>query len=129
MAVIVRDEPPAIEEKLPAPLRWIIDRCLQKESEQRYESTRDLFQDLKNLREHLGESFTSGAFTPVTPQTKARRWILTAVCTGCVLLAGLLGYLLRPVGKDIGNYRYTRVAGDATNEVWSPDGNAVAYAG
>src|SRR5271170_5089216 len=49
MAAIVRDEPPVIEEKVPAPLRWTIDRCLQKEPEQRYESTRDLFRDLKNL--------------------------------------------------------------------------------
>ena len=30
MAAIVRDEPPAIEEKIPAPLKWIIDRCLHE---------------------------------------------------------------------------------------------------
>ena len=36
MAAIVRDEPSAIEEKIPAPLKWIIDRCLHKEPEQRY---------------------------------------------------------------------------------------------
>jgi serine/threonine protein kinase/WD40 repeat protein len=131
MAAIVRDEPPAIEEKIPAPLRWIVDRCLQKEPEQRYESTRDLFQDLKNLREHLSESFTSsGTLTPVMPQAKAHRWRLIAVCAGCVLLAGLLGYLLRPVGQDIGNYRYTRIASDTSADgigVWSSDGKAVAY--
>jgi serine/threonine protein kinase len=133
MAAIVRDEPPVIEEKIPAPLRWIIDRCLQKEPEQRYESTRDLFQDLKNLREHLSESFTSGTFTPVTTQAKARRWRVIAVCAGCVLLAGLLGYLLRPVGQDIGNYRHTRIASDAGSAgdggAWSSDGKAVAYPG
>jgi eukaryotic-like serine/threonine-protein kinase len=130
MAAIVRDEPPAIEEKIPAPLRWIISRCLQKEPEQRYESTRDLFQDLKNLREHLSESFTSGTFTPVRSQAKASRWGLMAVCAGCVILAGLLGYLLRPVGQYIGNYRYTRIASDTgSGGVWSPDGKAVAYPG
>ena len=128
MAAIVRDEPPAIEEKIPAPLRWIIDRCLQKEPEQRYESTRDLSQDLKNLREHLSESYTSVAFTRTEPQTKARRWGLAALCAGCVLLAGLLlGYLLRPVGQDIGSYRYTPFASDAGGGRWSPDGKAVAY--
>ena len=128
MAAIVRDEPPAIEEKIPAPLRWIIDRCLQKEPEQRYESTRDLSQDLKNLREHLSESYTSGTFTPVTTQSKANHWGLIAVCAGCVVLTGLLGYLLRPVGQDIGNYRYTRIASDAGGGgAWSPDGRAVAY--
>ena len=45
MAAIVLEEPPAIQAKLPAPLRWIIDRCLAKEPEQRYESTRDLHKD------------------------------------------------------------------------------------
>lgn len=130
MAAIVRDEPPAIVEKIPAPLRWIIDRCLQKEREQRYESTRDLFQDLKNLREHLSESFTSGSFTPVTTQSKTRQWRVIAVSASCALLAGFLGYLLGPVGHDIGNYRYTRIAIDTSPGsigVWSPDGNAVAY--
>jgi eukaryotic-like serine/threonine-protein kinase len=45
MAAIVREEPPPLGEKLPAPLRWVIDRCLAKDPEQRYESTRDLFRD------------------------------------------------------------------------------------
>jgi len=31
IAAIVREEPLLLDEKLPAPLRWIIDRCLQKE--------------------------------------------------------------------------------------------------
>jgi serine/threonine protein kinase len=127
MAAIVRDEPPAIGEKIPAPLRWTIDRCLQKEPGQRYESTRDLYQDLKNLREHLSESYTSGTFTPVEPQAKSRRWRLVAVCAGYVLFAGWLGYMLRPAGQDIGKYSYTPFASNAHEGLWSPDGKAVAY--
>jgi eukaryotic-like serine/threonine-protein kinase len=129
MAAIVRDEPPVIEEKVPAPLRWTIDRCLQKEPEQRYESTRDLHGDLKNLRDHLSESYTSGEFTPVSQQVKARRWVLIAACTSCMVLTGLLGYLIKPTGQDIGNYRYTRIATDAEAAIWSPDGKAVTYRG
>lgn len=91
MAAIVHDEPPPIEEEVPAPLRWIIDRCLQKEPEQRYESTRDLFRDLKSLRDHLSESYTSGEFTPLTPQAKARHWVLMAACTVAWLSLDCLG--------------------------------------
>src|SRR5271168_2589866 len=65
MAAIVRDEPSAIEEKIPAPLKWIIDRCLHKEPEQRYESTRDLYRDLRTLRDHFSEVYASAVFTPV----------------------------------------------------------------
>ena len=129
MAAIVRDEPPVIEEKVPAPLRWTIDRCLQKEPEQRYESTRDLHGDLKNLRDHLSESYTSGEFTPVSQQMKARRWVLIAACTSCMVLTGLLGYLIKSTRQDIGNYRYTRIATDAEAAIWSPDGKATTYRG
>jgi serine/threonine protein kinase len=124
MAAIVRDEPPAIEEKVPAPLCWIIDRCLEKEPDQRYESTRDLFRDLKNLRDHLSQSYTSGAFTPVASHAKGGRFVLVAAFAGCVLLGGLAGYLLKPAGQDIGKYRYSPFASEG---LWSPDGKAVAY--
>jgi eukaryotic-like serine/threonine-protein kinase len=129
MAAIVRDEPPGIDQKVPAPLRWIIDRCLQKEPEQRYESTRDLFQDLKNLREHLSESFTSGAFTPVATRTKTRRWGLAALYVGSVLLVGSMAYVFRPTAQNLGHYRYTPFASDAYGAVWSPDSKAIAYGG
>src|SRR5271170_4472940 len=128
MAAIVRDEPPAIEEKIPAPLKWIIDRCLHKEPDQRYESTRDLFRELKDLREHLSEAYASGALAPVAAAARQRHWkIPAAVGALCLLLGGFLVYLLKPTGQDIGKYRYTPFASDAYSPVWSPDGNAVAY--
>ena len=41
----------------------------------------------------------------------------------------MMGYLLKPPGQDIGQYRYTPFASDAWDAVWSPDGKAVAYSG
>jgi serine/threonine protein kinase len=64
MSAIISDEPPPLDPRIPAPLRWTIDRCLAKEPAGRYESTRDLFHDLRGLRDHLSEA--SGAI-PVTP--------------------------------------------------------------
>ena len=61
MTAILNDEPPPIEGKLPAPLKWTIERCLAKEPEQRYESTRDLYRELCNLRDHLSEAYSSSA--------------------------------------------------------------------
>lgn len=129
MAAIVHEEPPPLDEKLPAPLRWIIDRCLQKEPEQRYESTRDLYQELRNLRDHLSEAHSSGALAPVAPPVKRHRWKIPALCAACALLAALLVYLLKPSGQNIGNYRYTPFASDAAGAVWSPDGKSIAYMG
>jgi eukaryotic-like serine/threonine-protein kinase len=130
MAAIVREEPAPLDEKLPAPLRWIIDRCLQKEPEHRYESTRDLYQELRNLRDHLSEAHSSGVLAPVIVQARRRRWKIPVLCVACMLSAGLLVYVLNPSGQNIGNYRYTPFAADTSGKaIWSPDGKAVAYAG
>jgi len=59
LSAIVGEEPTPIDIKIPPPLRWIIDRCLAKESQHRYESTRDLFEDLRSLRDHLSAAYSS----------------------------------------------------------------------
>jgi serine/threonine protein kinase/Tol biopolymer transport system component len=58
LVAVMREEPePAgkLNPRLPAPLRWIIERCLSKDADQRYASTRDLARDLASLRDHLSE--------------------------------------------------------------------------
>jgi eukaryotic-like serine/threonine-protein kinase len=128
MAAIVRDEPSVIEEKIPAPLKWIIDRCLAKEPEQRYESTRDLYRDLKNLRDHFSEAYSTLPLPPtpfVHPESRSK-WLPVALAAG-ISLGGVLAYLLVPRGQNIANYRYTPLASEVYNAVWSPDGKAIAF--
>jgi serine/threonine protein kinase len=132
MAAIVREDPPPIEEKIPAPLKWIIDRCLAKEPEQRYESTRDLYRDLRSLRDHFSEAFsstsaTSATLTPVAAvPTRFRLAVPAAVAAAC-LVAGAVAWLLKPSGQDLRNYRFTPFASNSQDAIWSPDGKAVAY--
>ncbi len=40
---------------LPAPFRWIVERCLAKDPQERYGSSRDLAGELRDLRDHLAE--------------------------------------------------------------------------
>jgi serine/threonine protein kinase len=128
MAAIVREDTPHIEEKLPAPLKWTIDRCLAKEPEQRYESTRDLFRDLRNLRDHFSEAYSTTTLSPVAAPKKRSPWLIPAtVGAACMLFGALLAFLLKPAGQDIAKYRYTPFATSADHAVWSPDGKAVAY--
>jgi predicted ATPase len=59
MAAIIREEPApigAINARIPAPLCWIIERCLAKDPEQRYASTRDLARDLAAVRDRFLEA-------------------------------------------------------------------------
>ena len=84
LTAIPTEEPAPIEAKLPAPLRWTIDRCLAKDPRARYESTRDLYQDLRNQHEHFSDLFsTSAEGAPAAVQTrKLRRWMYPAADRG-----------------------------------------------
>jgi hypothetical protein len=41
---------------VPAPLRWIIERLLAKDPTERYDSSRDLYRELKQLRDRLSDA-------------------------------------------------------------------------
>jgi len=52
MAAIVRDQPqPSVKVLAPAPFFWILQKCLAKDANQRYLSTRDLARDLATVRD------------------------------------------------------------------------------
>ncbi len=130
MTAVLNEDPPPFEGKVPTPLKWTIDRCLAKELEQRYESTRDLYSELCNLRDHLSGTYSSSEPDAGPARKILPRWTTPAAIGAiCLLLGGMLVYLLKPSGQDIGNYRYSPFASDARNAVWSPDGKAVAYSG
>ena len=99
LAAIIEKDPQSISEinpAFPAPARWIIERCLEKDPVDRYASTLDLARELRKVREHLTEasapSVTSGAPAPSKPR-RLRLW--HKVATIVAILAGLM--LVTPV--------------------------------
>src|SRR5262249_36490770 len=93
LAAILREEPPPVEKSnpaAPAPLRWIIERCLAKEPDDRFASTRDLASDLKSVRDHLSE--TSAGVPVAAAPVRRRSWLAPALAALLVgLVAGVLG--------------------------------------
>ncbi|HUO84696.1 MAG TPA: tetratricopeptide repeat protein [Thermoanaerobaculia bacterium] len=70
LSAILHDDPEPVERlnaRTPAPLRWIIDRCLAKDRTERYESTRDLARELRVIRDRLSE-------TSLSDETREMRW-------------------------------------------------------
>lgn len=58
LLAIVQEEPKPISSlnpEVPPPLCWVIERCLAKEPENRYFSTRDLVRDLTAIRDRLSD--------------------------------------------------------------------------
>jgi len=76
---------------VPAPLRWIADRCLAKDPRQRYASTEDLARELSTVRDHLSE--TSG-ITEVIPDARRRRKLLPALLSTATVALGMLALKL-----------------------------------
>ncbi len=73
LADIIEADPEPIASlnpKIPPPLRWIIERCLAKEPQDRYVSTADLARELHDLRNHLPE--ISSEPSAVSPSSAAR---------------------------------------------------------
>jgi len=66
LTAIIEEEPEPVERlnpRVPEPLAWIVERCLAKDPEERYASTRDLARELMQARERLGR-LTSGIPRP-----------------------------------------------------------------
>jgi Tol biopolymer transport system component len=132
LAAIVSNEPPPLDARVPAPLRWIIDRCLAKNPEQRYDSSRDLYHELRNIREHLSEISTEAVQPVAAPSVRRRvRWLApVAFLLGLALPVAVALARLGPPLPDPSAYRFTPFAfepGGQTAAVFSPDGKAVAY--
>ena len=132
LGAILNDEPQpigGIHPQTPTQLRWIIERCLSKESRQRYSSTDDLARDLAKLRDHLSEATSdSGASLGVKP---AVRRPLGWIVAGAVLLLGAgIGYIVATRTSRVLPLEYTTVThrrGWITNARFTPDGQSVVY--
>ena len=134
LAAIIRDDPPPIASAAPGSptaLRWIIDRCLAKDPDERYASTRDLARDLATLRDRLGE--VSGAALPSetgggpAPRSRGRRALVVGVACASVVGATLL---LEPLWRRPTLPNWTQV-GFRRGTVWSgrfaSDGQTIVY--
>ena len=98
MAAIIREEPEPLVSAAPAlplPLRWIVERCLAKDPEERYASTKDLARDLARLRDGASDLMTSGGTRPVAPQRLPRRAVVLVAAAAIVGAVGVAFLALR----------------------------------
>jgi len=133
LSAILHDEPEplgSLRPEAPQALRWILDRCLAKEPDERYASTRDLARDLATLRDHLGES---GATEPLAVRRGKRRTVpLLAALLAAGVAGALASYLVLRASlerKPPPSYRQiTFRQGTIRSARFSPDGQTVVYA-
>jgi eukaryotic-like serine/threonine-protein kinase len=93
LAAIIREDPPPVatlNPKVPPPFVWIVERCLAKEPEGRYASTRDLARDLAGVRDRISEPSVSGATPAAAAAARKPRRILAVAALVAVAAAALV---------------------------------------
>ena len=132
MGAIINDETPPLPPDLPAPLKWCIERCLSKDPRDRYNSTRDLFNELRGVKERFAE--TSGTFSkpaaPVNTRQKRRGVWLGGALAGLATVAIATAMWLTPTWPNLSHLRFQPLATAAELEdwpSWSPQGGVIAY--
>jgi Tol biopolymer transport system component/tRNA A-37 threonylcarbamoyl transferase component Bud32 len=133
MTAIIREDAEPLPGSVPAPLRWIVERLLAKDPADRYDSTRDLYRELRQIRDRFAESGSGvqpASAAPVAPARRERSsnpilWAALALA----VVAGAVGWIL-PRGGNSPRLRFTPMEVSWENPsgaVWSPDGTAFAY--
>ena len=103
LSAILKDEPPplaAVNPAAPEPLEWIVRRCLAKEPEDRYHSTRDLARDLAGLRDRGSGAAAAAPAAPVRRAKTGRYLAVGLVLAGLVAVGAfaVLGRWTAPGG-------------------------------
>ena len=135
LAAILNEEPEpiaSINSQVPAPLRWIVERCLSKEPRGRYSATDDLSRDLAALRDHLTEAVGVRATPLATSRSRAtRRRVLLGAAMAAVLAVGMFAgwWVWKPSAAVPPTYRpLTFRRGVVWSARFAPDGQTVVYA-
>jgi Tol biopolymer transport system component/predicted Ser/Thr protein kinase len=134
LQAVIHAQPPPLPDEIPEALRTIVDKALEKEPSDRYQSMRELVVDLRRVARKSGTDRV-----PIAPQT-ARRWRawipwLAVSLTGLALVAALVArrgagagpaeaaefVILPPDGTGFLGNRFI------SNSAVSPDGRQVAF--
>src|SRR5579864_8299346 len=138
MTAIIREDAEPLPASAPTPFRWIVERLLHKEPNERYDSTRDLYRELRQVRDRLSESVTASmpagailAAQIAVPPRSRRNWIalalLSAVISGVSVLATLF-FAPKPHRPDSDRYTPIEISLERPADAsWSPDGKAFTY--
>src|SRR5687768_4609003 len=132
MSAIIREDPKpisALRAEVPLPLRWIVDRCLAKDPEERYASTRDLARDLAGVRDHVSEITGGAELAMRSAPVRKSKVPMIAAAAAIVLLVVAVGWIAsRNRSEKTAAPTFRRLtfrSGYLNNARFTPDGQTV----
>ncbi len=104
--IVNRDPVPAtvLNPDVPSSVQWVLDKCLEKDPNRRYQDTRDLVVDMAHLVPESGALTGSGETDPwrrsgpQVPAPRHRRWRVAVAATLLAVLLGATAWFLRNGG-------------------------------
>jgi eukaryotic-like serine/threonine-protein kinase len=131
LSAIIESEPPAlttVSPTTPTNLVWVVERCLAKDPEDRYGSTKDLARDLAALRDHASGISASGVEPPAARRLRLSRRMLAGVAIAIAAIAAAVlvarrGDRYQPPTFQQLTFRRGRVL----RARYTPDGGSIVY--
>jgi serine/threonine protein kinase/Tol biopolymer transport system component len=136
MAAIVEDHARPLGElnaATPAPLRWCVERCLEKDREARYASTTDLELELETIRAHIDELAAPAPPPEAAPAPPRRGKLVPALAVVAALVVGAAAtgeFLIPPSATSLAasHIRPVAISGEvAHSPAFSYDGKSIAF--
>jgi len=135
LQAVIHAAPQPLGEEVPLALRMTVEKALEKDPAERYQTMRDLVVDLKRAQ-RLKTAETSLTLTlPATERPRRRPWIRPAGVAGALLVValGVYGWLLQrdyfwqnPLA-GARTQRLTDFDGDEMDAAISPDGKLTVF--
>ncbi len=135
LSSIIRDTPTTItglKPELPRDLGRIVKRCLVKDLDHRYQSSKDVRNDLEELQQDLASGEVSAGAVAARPTGIKKSYLLAVIAAVAVVSVATTYLLLRsdrqPQGPIQGTFsELTTQAGEEVYPSLAPDGDFVVY--
>jgi len=132
LKTIIHGAPEPLSAEVPQPVRSVVEKALEKDPAERYQSMREIVVDLRRVARYSGESTTPSSST-IAAQPPQWRKAYVAAGLGfavLVLLAGGFKYFY-PAKSSVGSpsewTQLTNFSDSAVAPALSPDGRMVAF--
>jgi Tol biopolymer transport system component len=115
------EEAPELGPPVPAEISRVVERCLRKKPEDRFQSGRDLAFALESRRASVRRALQPSAIGAFL----RRRWAIAGVAV--LAAAGTFAFVSRPRPPEVSFHRMTFRPGRITGARFAPDGKTVVY--
>jgi Tol biopolymer transport system component len=130
LAAIVKEEPKPISQlvsAVPSDLERIVNRCLRKDPERRFQHMADVKVALQELKEESDSGRLHGAAPALRPSRQPLVWVGAAIVVAAIAVASWLFRATARKPQAAHEVPLTSYAGFERSPSFSPDGNQVVF--